>query len=80
MVLPALNVLRRLIDAADGDSVKLAAVKDILDRAGLKPADLLAVDNQVTVRVSYADAPQPWETAQERATATRNGHQALNEP
>ncbi len=35
MVDPALVRLRKLIDKADGDSVSLAAVRDVLDRAGL---------------------------------------------
>lgn len=69
--MPALTVLRKLIDQADGDAVKLAAVRDILDRAGLKPSDLVRVDNSVSIRVSYEDrgtAPQTF----------RNGHEALN--
>jgi hypothetical protein len=39
MVDPALVALRRLIDTADSDSVRLSAIKDILDRAGYKPVD-----------------------------------------
>lgn len=39
MVEPALMQLRHLIDSADSDAVKLAAVKDALDRAGYKPVD-----------------------------------------
>jgi hypothetical protein len=76
MVMPALAQLRHLIDEADGDAVKLAAVRDVLDRCGLKPADLVKVDTAVEIRVSYADigpAPPPG-----RATATRNGHRALD--
>ena len=76
MVFPALAVLRKLIDEADGDGVKLAAVKDILDRAGLKPSDLIQVDNTVSIRVSYQDsgiAPVPG-----RATGRVDGHSALN--
>lgn len=38
MVDPALNKLLRLIDS-EQDSTALAAVRDILDRAGYKPAD-----------------------------------------
>lgn len=36
---PALTALRQLVDNADQDSVRLSAIKDILDRAGYKPAD-----------------------------------------
>ncbi len=39
MVDPALVELRRLIDGAESDSVKLAAIKDVLDRTGFKPAE-----------------------------------------
>ena len=37
MVNPALAQLRKLIDKADSDHVKLSAIKDVLDRAGLDP-------------------------------------------
>lgn len=76
--MPALVQLRRLIDEADGDAVKLAAVRDVLDRCGLKPADLVKVDTAVEIRVSYADvgpAPPPGHV-RERA----NGHHALDGP
>ena len=39
MVDPALYALRQLVDNADSDSVRLSAIKDILDRAGYKPVD-----------------------------------------
>lgn len=39
LVDPALTRLGLLIDNADGDSVKLSAVKDVLDRAGYKPVE-----------------------------------------
>lgn len=39
LVDPALARLARLIDLAETDSVKLAAVKDVLDRAGLRPPE-----------------------------------------
>src|SRR4051812_24427959 len=53
MVDPALIELRRLVDAADSDSVKLAAIKDVLDRAGFKPADRVeaTVLNAFTLRI-----------------------------
>jgi hypothetical protein len=44
MVDPALVALRRLIDVADSDSVRLSAIKDILDRAGYKPVDRAAIN------------------------------------
>jgi len=71
MVWPALVQLRRLIDSADGDSVKLAAVKDVLDRTGFKPSDLVAVDNQVHITVSYTDVGMA------SPPVHRNGHAEL---
>jgi hypothetical protein len=40
MVNPALHELARLIQKAETDSVKLSAVKDVLDRAGLAAKQL----------------------------------------
>jgi hypothetical protein len=77
LVDPAISELARLVRQADGDSVKLAAIRDVLDRAGFRPADLVAVDNQVTIRVSYEDvgpAPPPG-----RSTARQNGHHELTD-
>jgi hypothetical protein len=42
---PALDALRKLVDTADSDSVRLGAIRDILDRAGYKPRE--KVDLQV---------------------------------
>lgn len=36
---PALSELIRIVQLGDSDAVKLAAVKDVLDRAGYKPTD-----------------------------------------
>jgi len=44
MVNPALHALSKLIETADSDSVKLSAVKDVLDRAGLAAAHLSKVE------------------------------------
>ena len=44
MVSPALHALSKLIESADSDSVKLSAVKDVLDRAGLAAAHLSKVE------------------------------------
>ena len=35
----AVNQLRNLVDGAESESVKLGAIKDILDRAGYKPTE-----------------------------------------
>ena len=41
----AMHILRELSENATSESVKLAAVKDILDRAGLKPVDRVETTN-----------------------------------
>ena len=48
MVAPALYQLQCLMEEADTDTVKLAAVRDILDRAGYKPKD--TVVHEVNVK------------------------------
>ncbi|MCR4375902.1 MAG: hypothetical protein NUW22_13745 [Acidobacteria bacterium] len=58
LVDPAIVQLTKLIDSADTDSVKLAAIRDVLDRAGYKPTDKLQVGG---------DAAQPLEIVIQRA-------------
>lgn len=48
MVDPALTELNRLIVSAETDAVKLAAIKDVLDRAGYKPVDRTRNEHEVT--------------------------------
>lgn len=43
MVDPALTELQRIMTSGESDQVRLAAVKDVLDRAGYKPKDRLDV-------------------------------------
>lgn len=57
MVDPALTALRKLVETADSDSVRLGAIKDILDRAGYKPRDKVDVNVQT---VKSIDGPA-WE-------------------
>lgn len=57
MVDPALDALRKMVDEADSDAVRLSAVKDILDRAGYKPRDKVDVNVQ-TVKTIDREA---WE-------------------
>jgi phage terminase small subunit len=40
-----LNVLSKLAEEAESESVRLGAVKDILDRAGLKPVERIEQTN-----------------------------------
>lgn len=51
MVDPALVRLRHLIDNADSDAVKLAAVKDALDRAGYRPIEKRENKNTTDLRL-----------------------------
>lgn len=55
MVDPALAQLARLVEQADSDSVKLSAIKDVLDRAGYKPKDRVEHAGGTTIRVVYDD-------------------------
>jgi len=55
MVDPALTALRRLLDEADSDSVRYAAIRDILDRAGYKPKDRVEQTGKVVIEVVYGD-------------------------
>jgi hypothetical protein len=52
MVDPALSALRHLVDEADADSVRLSAIKDILDRAGYKPREKVDVNVQTVKSIS----------------------------
>ena len=64
---PALDQLRRLLDSADSDAVKLAAARDILDRCGYRPADKIEVESngKMMIEIEYISQPLP---------ATQNGH------
>lgn len=58
LVDPAIVELERLMTKSDMDSVRLAAVKDILDRAGLKPTEKIdaRVLGAFTLRIDRGDA------------------------
>jgi hypothetical protein len=58
MVDPALNALRKLVDEADQDSVRLSAIKDILDRAGYKPREKIDLNVQTMKTLDQ----QAWES------------------
>ena len=53
LVDPALVELARLIRDADSDTVRLNAIRDILDRAGLKAADVVKQDGRVVIEIEY---------------------------
>src|SRR5262245_15545216 len=51
LVHPAISRLAQLIDSAESDAVKLAAVRDVLDRAGYKAPDKLQADHDITIEI-----------------------------
>lgn len=57
LVNPALRTLSDLVENADSDTVKLSAVKDILDRAGMAAAQLSKIE------VTGKDGQQLFPTA-----------------
>ena len=71
MVHPAISGLAELINKADSDSVRLSAIRDLLDRTGYKLPDKLETSGDSTIRVEYADVATPlMRLADERG----NGH------
>lgn len=55
MVDPALSALAELVEQAESDVVRLAAIKDVLDRAGYKPKDRVEQSGKLVVEVVYGD-------------------------
>jgi HEAT repeat protein len=55
LVEPAIGTLRREMLRGDSSTVRLRAAESILDRAGIVAEQQVQVDNQVTIRVEYAD-------------------------
>lgn len=51
MVDPALTQLARIVEDGESDAVKLAAIKDVLDRAGYKPVEKRENRNENTVSI-----------------------------
>lgn len=62
MVLPALVTLRKLIDSADSDAVKLAAIKAVLDYTGHRIPDKLEQSGTLVIEVEYVSRPLPART------------------
>jgi hypothetical protein len=59
---PALDQLRRLIDTADSDSVKLSAIKDVLDRCGYKVPEKIDIGGKQVIEVEFVAKPLPIAT------------------
>jgi hypothetical protein len=69
LVDPSLNRIQKTIADDDNPALALAAARDILDRAGLKPTEKIQTTGDSTIRVEYADAATPTVTPEHR-----NGH------
>jgi hypothetical protein len=65
LVHPAITGLAQLIAQADSDSVRLSAIKDLLDRTGFRTPDtapeLAAQTMHVTVAFDHANTPETLE-------------------
>jgi hypothetical protein len=55
LVEPAISTVRQVMLRGETDTVRLKAAESILDRAGIVADQQVNVDNQVTIRVEYAD-------------------------
>lgn len=55
LVDPAISTLREMMLRGESHSIRLRAAESVLDRAGIKAPEEVVVDNQVTIRVEYAD-------------------------
>ena len=69
LIHPAISGLQELINKADSDSVRLSAIRDLLDRTGYKPTEKIQSDGTRVIRVEYADTPAPAVPPEHR-----NGH------
>jgi 16S rRNA C967 or C1407 C5-methylase (RsmB/RsmF family) len=59
LVHPAITGLAELIAAADSDSVRLSAIKDLLDRTGHKPAERVQQEGRVVIEIEMVDRVSP---------------------
>jgi hypothetical protein len=55
LVDPAIEELGHLVRYADSDTIKLAAIKDVLDRAGFKPKERVEQSGKLVIEVVYGD-------------------------
>jgi hypothetical protein len=57
LVHPAITGLAELIAKADSDSVRLSAIRDLLDRTGYKPSVQLNAESDITIRIVRDEQP-----------------------
>jgi hypothetical protein len=55
LVMPAVSTLRTMMLRGESHAIRLKAAESILDRAGVVATKEVAVDNQVSITVSYQD-------------------------
>jgi hypothetical protein len=72
--MPALATLRRVVTSGESDTVALQAARYVLEVNGFKPTDKVEQATAISIQVSYADQPQPWEISRTR----QNGKQLTN--
>lgn len=58
LVHPAITGLQQLIAKADSDSVRLSAIRDLLDRTGYASKQVTEQHGEMVIEVRYADTPQ----------------------
>jgi hypothetical protein len=58
LVHPAISGLEELIRTADSDSVRLSAIRDLLDRTGYRPTEKVQSDIDTVIKIVYEDRPQ----------------------
>jgi hypothetical protein len=58
LVDPAITALTELVESSNIDAIRLAAIKDVLDRAGFKPRERIEQSGKVVIEVVYGDDSQ----------------------
>jgi hypothetical protein len=71
LVHPAISGLASLIDHADSDSVRLSAIKDVLDRAGYRPSVQVQGEQEIVITIRREDQPISVENAYRAITDGR---------
>lgn len=59
MVDPILSEMYRIAVSGETDSVRLAAGRDLLDRAGLKPTEHVQQDGKLVIEIEMVDRVMP---------------------
>lgn len=73
LVDPAITALSELVETSNVDAIRLAAIKDVLDRAGFKPRERIEQSGKVVIEVVYGDDSQGPFTPPAFSPATDQG-------